>query len=210
MVVLPTTCRPHEYIPCVSCRVYTYHVVCAPIMSCRTYVTHDIIHVYTRHGHGTHYMVVLPTTSSMCTHDMVWTPTTWSRSTRHILLTPTICLCHPRHVCTTRHAQNMSCVHIIMSCRTCTHGMVTVHTTWSRSTRHDHAVWNITHVPHGMVNLYPRRSTRHDQVSHGMVVFHTTCPHDMGDVVWKYDYAVCTPCRVERPTMSCGVLGLPM
>ena len=118
-------------------------------------VTHDIIYMYTRHGLDTHDMVTFHTTLSHA-------PTTWSRSTRHILLTPTICLCHPRHVCTTRHDQNMSCVHIIMSCRTCTHDMVTVHTTWSRSTRHDHAVWNITHVPHDMVNLYPRRSTRHD------------------------------------------------
>ena len=133
MIMTPTICLCYpRHIVLVN------NVVCisAPIMSCRTCVTHDIIHMYTRHGHGTHYMVVLPTTSSMCTHDMVWTPTTWSRSTRHILLTPTICLCHPRHVCTTRHDQNMSCVHIIMSCRTCTHDMVTVHTTWSCYPRH--------------------------------------------------------------------------
>ena len=98
-------------------------------------------------------------------------------------------------------------VHMTMSCRTCTHDMVTSHTTWSDMTMSCgtfhmfHTTWSIcTHdVPHDMVSHHTTwsRSTRHHHTTWGM-----SCGTS--------DHVVCAPCRVYRLTMSCGVLGLPM
>ena len=133
--------------------------------------------MHTRHGRDTHDMIA-------CTHDIIHEYTRHGQTPHDMVVT---------------HDMIRPCrgVHITMSCRTCTHDMVPFHTTWSRSTRHDHVVWNISHVPHDMVNLYPRRDPRHGQTPHDMVRHHTT---------WSTRHGGCRveirPCRVC--TMSCG------
>ncbi len=130
-------------------------------------------------------------------------PTTWSCTPRHG---------HAPHDMSGTHDMVKPCRvgHVTMSCGTCTHDMVMHHTTWSCTTRYDHVVWNIEHVPHDMIKIPHGMPTRHGHAPHDMVMRHTVCPHDMIMSCGKSDHVVCAPCRVERLTLPCGVLGLPM